>query len=221
LPYIRVRWRRRVAMDMNAQLPECTIAPRPCPASPVVAEHGLHHHIVLAPAALPFVPEVRMSGRRRGETGWRNVVAYARGHALAQRSVTAALDDDAGRWLPRLLSALPFLLEVRDDKWLCAASVRAQIPHSASACCPSHCRARPPAFPETSSSPIPHPLPVVTAGSNAQKAEVGECRNAEHNLRALRCTRDMRCTCVSSAAPVALLPHGSATPCWDPDRGCN
>ncbi|KAJ7851446.1 hypothetical protein B0H13DRAFT_2674175 [Mycena leptocephala] len=136
--------------------------PRPCSCRR--APRGL------APAALPFVPDIRMSGRRRGKTGWRNVVAYARGHALAPRRVTSA-PDDAGRRLPRLLSALPFLLEVRMRRRRQVA-LRAQIPRSASIVSSSRV---------SGYVLVPRPPPVVTAGSNTRKAEMGECRNGEQS----------------------------------------
>jgi hypothetical protein len=177
---------------------------------------GPHRHIVLvvhAPVAFPFVPEVRMSGRRRGETGWRNIVACAGGHAVTQRSVTSA-PGDAGRRLPRLLSALPFLLEVRmrRSRQVAKRSVYAR-PDS-----PFSIRALSLPLSRSSSHVSGHvlvacPLPVVTASSTTRKAEVGECRNGGHILLALRCTRDMGC---AALARFLGSPSG-ATSSWQHD----
>jgi hypothetical protein len=101
-----------------------------------------------------------MSGRQRGETGSRNVIAYAGSHALALRRTTAfslplcvaflargphAQDTTSG--YAQRLSA-PFSVRALPLPLSCASSrVSGHVL-------------------------VPRPPPIVTAGSNTRKAEV-------------------------------------------------
>jgi hypothetical protein len=178
----------RAASCMHDSFP----APRPHAASPVVAEHGPHRHIVLvvlAPAALPFVPEVRMSGRRRGRRDGETSSPMREATHLAPRNVTSA-PDGAGRRLPPPLR-VAFLARGPHAQETTSGYARPDSSFSVRALPPIVGRV----LPHFRAVLVPRPPPVVTAGSSIRKAEVGECRDGEHNLLELRCTRDMRCAC--------------------------
>ncbi|KAJ7901435.1 hypothetical protein B0H13DRAFT_772213 [Mycena leptocephala] len=111
-------------------------------------------------------------GRRDGETSSPMCEAtHSRRAGSPQLLVTQ--DDGFLASPPRCLSCSKSAC-AGDDKWLCVPRFPVRRP-----------RAAPPIVASSRVSGhvlVPRPPPVVTAGSNTRKAEMGECRNGEHSL---------------------------------------